>query len=293
MRGLRLVEQRVVDPGEPRGHRALEHDHRLRTGRPRGSASRRSASPGSFLAAGLVTSLAPITSVTSVRGNSGLISSISLSRSYGHVGLGEQHVHVAGHPPGDRVDRELDLDALGLERPLELADRVLGLRDRHPVAGRDHHLARVGELDRDVLGVVERTGAAGRRPRRRPAPRPRRRTRRRRSPAPSGSSPWPSGWSGSCPRRRRSSRRRSSPCCSSAMPVAAADSPVNAFSSEITTGMSAPPIGSTTMFPSSAAATRIPRMNSACECVPAASTIALATRDHEQRDVDRAPDRGA
>ena len=40
----------------------------------------------------------------------------------------------------------------------------------------------------------------------------------------------------------------------SAMPVAAADRPVKAFSSEITTGMSAPPIGSTTALPSSAAA---------------------------------------
>ena len=44
---------------------------------------------------------------------------------------------------------------------------------------------------------------------------------------------------------------------SSAIPAAAADSPVKAFSSEITTGMSAPPIGSTNMFPSTAAATRI------------------------------------
>ena len=42
----------------------------------------------------------------------------------------------------------------------------------------------------------------------------------------------------------------------SAIPVAAAERPVNAFSSEITTGMSAPPIGSTTMFPSTAAATQ-------------------------------------
>ena len=39
---------------------------------------------------------------------------------------------------------------------------------------------------------------------------------------------------------------------SSAMPAAAADRPVNAFSSEITTGMSAPPIGSTNMLPSTA-----------------------------------------
>ena len=60
----------------------------------------------------------------------------------------------------------------------------------------------------------------------------------------------------------------------SAIPVAAAESPVNALSREITTGISAPPIGSTTMFPRAAAATRIPRMNRAWEWVPAASTIA-------------------
>ena len=51
---------------------------------------------------------------------------------------------------------------------------------------------------------------------------------------------------------------------SSANPVAAAESPVNAFRSEITTGMSAPPIGSTTRLPSAAAAMRT-RMNRPCE----------------------------
>ena len=45
---------------------------------------------------------------------------------------------------------------------------------------------------------------------------------------------------------------------SSEKPAAAAERPVNAFSSEITTGMSAPPIGSTTRLPSSAAAIRTP-----------------------------------
>ena len=45
---------------------------------------------------------------------------------------------------------------------------------------------------------------------------------------------------------------------SSENPAAAAERPVNAFSSEITTGMSAPPIGSTTRLPSSAAAIRTP-----------------------------------
>ena len=50
-----------------------------------------------------------------------------------------------------------------------------------------------------------------------------------------------------------------------AIPVIAADRPVKAFRSEITTGMSAPPIGSTIMLPSTAAATRMPRMKSPCE----------------------------
>ena len=62
-------------------------------------------------AAGLVTSLAPMTRATSQRGNSGLISSISLQLRVGHVGLGQQHVHVAGHPAGDRVDGVADVDA--------------------------------------------------------------------------------------------------------------------------------------------------------------------------------------
>ena len=48
-----------------------------------------------------------------------------------------------------------------------------------------------------------------------------------------------------------------------ATPVAAADNPVNAFKSEMTTGMSAPPIGSTSMTPRTAEVTRMPRMNRA------------------------------
>ena len=74
----------------------------------------------------------------------------------------------------------------------------------------------------------------------------------------------------------------------SARPVAAADRPVNALSNEITTGMSAPPIGSTSMLPRIAAATRIPKMNSAWEWVPAARTTALPTQINEQDEVDRA-----
>ena len=50
------------------------------------------------------------------------------------VRLGEQDVHVAGHAAGDRVDRVGDVDALLLEQLGELADVVLRLRDREPVA---------------------------------------------------------------------------------------------------------------------------------------------------------------
>ena len=65
---------------------------------------------------------------------------------------------------------------------------------------------------------------------------------------------------------------------SNAIPAAAAERPVNAFSSEITTGMSAPPIGNTTMFPKIAAATRIPKMKRAWLWVPAAIAIAEPTQ---------------
>ena len=56
------------------------------------------------------------------------------------------------HAPGDRVDGELHLHALGLEELRHLAHRVLGLRDGHPVARHDHDLRRVGHLHRGVRG---------------------------------------------------------------------------------------------------------------------------------------------
>ena len=64
----------------------------------------------------------------------------------------------------------------------------------------------------------------------------------------------------------------------SAMPVAAALRPVNALSSEITTGMSAPPIGSTTKLPSTAAASSSTMMRpSASEPATIATAQATAT----------------
>ncbi len=63
---------------------------------------------------------------------------------------------------------------------------------------------------------------------------------------------------------------------SSAMPAAAADRPVKAFSSEMTTGMSAPPIGSTNMLPRIAAETRI-ATNRSSDSEPAAMATAQPT----------------
>ena len=63
---------------------------------------------------------------------------------------------------------------------------------------------------------------------------------------------------------------------SSAIPVAAAERPVKALSIEITTGMSAPPIGSTTALPSRAATISMP-MNSSSECAPATRSMPAAS----------------
>ena len=54
-----------------------------------------------------------------------------------HAGLGEQHVHVAGHAAGHRMDRELHLHAALDQQLAQLPHLVLRLRDRHAVAGHD------------------------------------------------------------------------------------------------------------------------------------------------------------
>ena len=64
------------------------------------------------------------------------------------------------HPPGDGVDRVLDVDAALLEEVRELAHVVLRLRDRHPVARDDDDLARERELHGDVVGSRRANGAA-------------------------------------------------------------------------------------------------------------------------------------
>ncbi len=80
----------------------------------------------------------------------------------GDVGLGQQHVHVPRHPAGHRVDRVADVDSALLEAVRQLAHVVLCLGDGQAVAGHDHHAARVGEHDGDVVGARRAHLAAGR-----------------------------------------------------------------------------------------------------------------------------------
>ncbi len=60
----------------------------------------------------------------------------------GHVGFGEQHVHVARHAARDRVDGVLHFDAFLLQLVRHFVQRVLRLRDRHAVARHDDDLTR-------------------------------------------------------------------------------------------------------------------------------------------------------
>ena len=150
----------------------------------------------------------------------------------------------------------MTVDPALLELVGHLLDRVLGLGDGEPVAGDDHDRVGVGELDRRVLGADRGVRALLARRRRRAAgapPKPAKRmlaTERFIAVAISIVR--------IVPEEPTSVPATISATLSSAKPAAAAERPVKAFSSEITTGMSAPPIGSTTRLPSSAAAIRTP-----------------------------------
>jgi len=59
----------------------------------------------------------------------------------GHVGLGEEHVHVAGHATGDGVNGEAHFGTVFFEHFGEFTHDVLGLGDGHTVAGHDDDVA--------------------------------------------------------------------------------------------------------------------------------------------------------
>ena len=70
-----------------------------------------------------------------------------------HPSLGEQHVHVAGEPACDRVDAETHHHTPFAELLRQFRHGVLRLRDRHPVARRDHDRPCVGEQLGDLVGL--------------------------------------------------------------------------------------------------------------------------------------------
>ena len=75
------------------------------------------------------------------------------------IGLGQQHVHMPGHPAGDGMDGELDLNAPVLKQVGQLLDGVLSLGDSKSVARHDDHLVGVRHLDGGVGGRCRLDGA--------------------------------------------------------------------------------------------------------------------------------------
>src|SRR5262249_55272916 len=70
----------------------------------------------------------------------------------GHVRLGEQDVHVARHAAGDRVDGVADLHPARFEQRGQVPYLVLGLGCSQTIAGHNHDLAGVRELDGGIVG---------------------------------------------------------------------------------------------------------------------------------------------
>jgi len=77
----------------------------------------------------------------------------------GYAGFGQQHIHMAGHSSGDRVNRKLDVNATVFQQLSQFPHLVLRLRDGHAVTGDDQYLVRERHHDADV-GCFDRFHAA-------------------------------------------------------------------------------------------------------------------------------------
>jgi hypothetical protein len=78
----------------------------------------------------------------------------------GHLGLGQQHVHVARHAPGHRVDGVLDGDALLGELGGQFLHGMLGPRHGQAVAGHDDHGLGIAQHKGGVVGAAALDGCA-------------------------------------------------------------------------------------------------------------------------------------
>src|ERR1700737_4062356 len=271
-----VVEQRVVDPGEAGVHRPLQHDHRSRLVdvEDRHAVDRR-------------VRLVTRRRVGDVVGTDGdrdagaaefVVDVVHfLHRVVLDVGLGQQHVHVSGHPAGHRVDRVLHRHALVLEERGHVLEGVLSLRDRQPFPRTPSpwlpEAIRSGASAADVGFTV-----------RSPSPPPDTAT-----PPP----PNPPATIAGIERfialaikfvRIEQDAPRIMPATIiavllSAKPAAAADNPVIALRSEITTGMSAPPIGSTTISPSTPAAASRPIIHHSGAPPPGCAAMPITTAE--------------
>ncbi len=63
----------------------------------------------------------------------------------GHIGFGQEHVHMPRHAASHRVDGVFDIHTLVFQHISKLAYRVLRLRDRQTVAGNDDDILGIGE----------------------------------------------------------------------------------------------------------------------------------------------------
>jgi hypothetical protein len=146
-----LVEQRVVDAGVAGGHAALHHDAGL--GLPDFQHRHAGDGAGRVVLRGRVHDVVGADDHGDVGLREVLVDLVHLQHDVvGHLGFGQQHVHVAGHAAGHRVDAEAHVDALVAQQLGDLEHRVLGLRHRHAVARHDDH----------VLGLAQQLGGFGR-----------------------------------------------------------------------------------------------------------------------------------
>jgi diguanylate cyclase (GGDEF)-like protein/PAS domain S-box-containing protein len=145
-----LVEERIVHAGVAGGHAALHDDRGL--GLPDFQHRHAGDRAGRVVLRRRVHDVVGADHHGDVGGREVVVELVHFQHDVvGHLGFGQQHVHVAGHAPRHRMDAEADVDALLAQVLGDLVHRVLGLRHRHAVAGNDDH----------ALGLLQQFGGLG------------------------------------------------------------------------------------------------------------------------------------